>query len=46
MSKKKEEKKETGNGLFLLFVCGLLSFALIVACVFFPKQFFGLFTSK
>ncbi len=41
----KEVKKETkeGNGLTILFICGIIAVALIVACVFFPEEFFGLF---
>lgn len=38
------EKKESKKGLIALIVCGLLALALIIACVFFPKEFFGLFT--
>ena len=39
------KKEENGNnkGLFTLIVCGILALALIIACVFFPEQFFGLF---
>lgn len=39
----KEKKKNENAGLITLIVCGLLAMALIVACVFFPEQLFGLF---
>ena len=38
----KEKKKNSNIGLIALFVCGLLTMALIVACVFFPDELFGL----
>lgn len=41
MSNKKENKLEPG--VIALIVCGLIAVALIVACVFFRDQFFGLF---
>ncbi len=38
------KKKESGsNGLAILAICGVLALALIVVCVFFPDEFFGLF---
>ncbi len=41
----KKEKK--GNkGLVILIICGVLALALIIACVFFPEQFFGPFLKK
>ena len=41
----KQKQNDNGNkGLFTLIVCGVLALALIVACIFFPEQFFGLFT--
>lgn len=40
----KEKKKNSNAGLIALFVCGILTIALIVACVFFPDELFGLFT--
>ena len=39
----KKEKKNTNAGLITLFVCGTITIALIIACVFFPEEFFGLF---
>lgn len=39
------EKKTNSNiGLISLFICGLLTVGLIIACVFFPDELFGLFT--
>jgi len=40
-------KKENNNtkGLVALIICGVLTIAIIVACVFFPEEFFGLFTN-
>lgn len=41
----KNNNKDINNkGLFLLIFCGLLTIAIIVVCVFFPEEFFGLFT--
>ena len=39
----KETKKEGNKGLFTLIICGLIAAALMVGCVFFPEQLFGLF---
>lgn len=41
MANKKEKNQNTG--LIALLVCGVLAIALIVGCVFFPEQLFGLF---
>lgn len=40
----KKENKNSNVGLIALFACGILTIALIVACVFFPDELFGLFT--
>lgn len=40
----KKEKKNNNSGLLTLVICGLLAMAIIVACVFFPEQIFGIFT--
>lgn len=40
MKKQKNENK----GLKLLIICGIVTVAIIVLCVFFPEQFFGLFS--
>ena len=41
MANKKE--KNSNTGLITLLVCGLIAVALIVGCVFYPEQTFGLF---
>ena len=40
-----EEKKNKGGntGILVLIVCGIITVALIVGCVFFPDQLFGIF---
>ena len=38
-----KKEKDSKKGLIALIVCGILSIALAVACIFFPKEFFGLF---
>ena len=40
-----EEKKNKGGntGVWVLIVCGIITVALIVGCVFFPDQLFGIF---
>lgn len=40
----KNKEKNPNAGLITLMVCGLIAVALIVGCVFFPDQIFGLFT--
>lgn len=42
MAKKKERK--VNAGLITLAICGLLAMALIIGCIFFPDEIFGLFT--
>ena len=38
------KKKDNSNfGIKVLLVCGIITIALIVACVFFPDVIFGLF---
>lgn len=39
-----EQVKESKKGFVALIVCGTIAIALIIACVFFPEEFFGLFT--
>ena len=36
-------KKESNTGLKVLIGCGIVAVVLIVACVFFPDEIFGLF---
>ena len=38
-----KEKNNSNKGLIALIICGILATALIVACVFFPDELFGLF---
>ena len=38
-----KNEKNSHNGLVTLIICGIIALALIVVCVFFPEQFFGLF---
>lgn len=40
---KVEVEKSSNTGLILLIICGLLAVALIVGCVFFPDEIFGIF---
>ena len=37
------EKNNDNKGLTALIICGVIAIALIVVCVFFPDEFFGLF---
>ena len=39
----KVQKKESNKGLIALIVCGLLALALMIGCIFFPEELFGLF---
>lgn len=41
--KEKETKKNSNAGLITLVICGLVTVAIIVACVFFPDEVFGIF---
>ena len=38
----KEPKQESNKGLTILIICGILAIALMVGCIFFPEQLFGL----
>ena len=40
----KKESKKVSNGVATLIICGIIAIALIIVCVFFPDEFFGLFT--
>ena len=40
----KEKKTNSNAGLIALFICGLLAVGLIIGCVFFPDELFGMFT--
>ena len=37
------KKEKENKGLRALIICGIITIALIVVCVFFPDEFFGLF---
>ena len=39
-----KKEKNSNKGLVALIVCGVLTITIIVACLFFPEEFFGLFT--
>lgn len=36
-------KKENNKGLIILTICGVLAAALIIGCVFFSDEIFGIF---
>ncbi len=38
-----KENKEGKTGIIILIICGILTLALIIGCVFFPDKIFGLF---
>lgn len=38
-----QKEKKSNVGLITLIICGLLAVALIIGCVFFPDEIFGLF---
>ena len=37
-------KESNNKGLKTLIICGIITIVIIIICVFFPEQFFGLFT--
>lgn len=39
----KKAKNPNATGIKILIICGLIAVALIVGCVFFPDEIFGLF---
>lgn len=39
----KTNKENGKSGLITLVICGLIAMILMIACVFFPEQLFGLF---
>ena len=43
MAKEVKKEKISNGGLVTLIVCGLLAVALMVGCIFFPEELFGLF---
>ena len=38
-----KKEKNSNTGLITLFICGILTIAIIIACVFFPDEVFGIF---
>lgn len=38
-----DNEKKSNGGLIALLICGLLAVALIIGCVFFPDEIFGIF---
>ena len=42
-----KKTRKTGNGgIIALILCGALTIAIIVGCIFFPEEFFSIFTNK
>ena len=39
----KGTKKEGNKGLITLIICGIIALALMIGCIFFPEELFGLF---
>jgi len=37
-------KKEENKGILILAICGTIAIALMVGCIFFPDEIFGIFT--
>ena len=40
---KKNEGENSNKGLIALIICGVLSLAIIIGCVFFSEEIFGIF---
>ena len=40
----KNQEKNNNKGFKLLIACGIITIIIIVLCVFFPEEFFGLFS--
>jgi len=40
---KEAKEKNKNTGLIALIVCGTITIAIIIACVFFPEEIFGIF---
>lgn len=40
---KKESKANNNTGVITLVICSIITLAIIVACVFFPDEIFGIF---
>jgi len=37
------KKNNSNTGIIILIICAVITIALIVGCVFFPEQLFGIF---
>lgn len=44
--KTKKDKGNTNTGAMVLIVCGVLTIALMIGCIFFPDEIFGMFLNK
>lgn len=42
----KQKKNDGSKGAIVLIICGCLALVLMVACIFFPEQVFGLLLGK
>lgn len=40
---KKNKNENSNKGLITLIICGVISLAIIIGCVFFPEEIFGIF---
>ena len=38
-----KKEKNSNTGLIALIVCGIITVAIIVGCIFFPDEIFGIF---
>ena len=36
-------KKEGNKGIVILAICGIIALGLMIGCIFFPEEIFGLF---
>ena len=37
------KKQENNKGIKILAICGIIALILMIICIFFPDEFFGLF---
>jgi len=40
----KKEKNKVNGGIITLIVCGVIAMILVIGCMFFPDEIFGIFT--
>ena len=38
-----KQEKASNKGVIAMIICGIIAMAIIVACVFFPEEVFGIF---